>query len=72
MPKISKMTALRCVVEAMDKDDYKTANEIMAIIYDSIENSKKNNIVSSEIELSKTEEEQYFNDCKKVIKKSQI
>lgn len=60
MSKISKMAAFRCMVEAIDNNDYQTANEIMEIIYDSIENNKKNNIFSSEIELSGLKEEQYF------------
>ena len=37
MSKISKMDAFQCVVEAMDKNDYKTANEIIELGYNPAE-----------------------------------
>lgn len=60
MSKISKMVAFQCVSEALDKNDYKTANEIMNIISKSIKKNKKNNIISSEIELNGSKDEKYF------------
>lgn len=60
MSKISKMVAFQCVSEALDKNDYKTANEIMNIISKSIKKNKKHNIISSEIELNGSKEEKYF------------
>lgn len=44
----------------MDKNDYKTANEIMNIINRALTKDKKNNTVSSEIELRGMKEEKYF------------
>lgn len=60
MSKISKMDAFQCVVEAMDKNDYKTANEIMNIINRALMKDKKNSTVSSEIELRGMKEEKLF------------
>jgi flagellar basal body P-ring protein FlgI len=60
MSRISKLDAFQCVVEAMDKNDYKTANEIMNIINRALTKDKKNNTVSSEIELRGMKEEKYF------------
>lgn len=60
MSKISKIDAFQCVVEAMDKNDYKTANEIMNIINRTLNKDKKNSTISNEIELRGAKEEKYF------------
>lgn len=65
MSKISKLDAFQCVVEAMDNNDFKTANEIMNIINRAYIKDKKNNTISSEIELRGTREEKYFKNILK-------
>ena len=60
MSKIHKIIAFQCVSEALDKNDYKTANAIMEIISKSVKKDKKNNIISNMIELNGIKEEKYF------------
>lgn len=57
--KISKVDAFQHVTDAVDRGDYKTANEIMSIITRSINKDKQNNAFSEEIDL-KTNEVKLF------------
>ena len=57
MAKVSKMDAFALVIEAAEKGDEKTANEILKIIYRSI---SKESSFSNEIEIKNKRDEKYF------------
>ncbi len=62
MPSISKIHAFQSVAEAMDKNDYKTANEILSIINREIMKEKKKKTFSENIQLKSKKEEKIFSD----------
>ena len=57
MAKVSKMDAFALVIEAAEKGDEKTANEILKIIYRSI---SKESSFSNEIEIKKQKRRKVF------------
>lgn len=60
MSKILKVYAFQSVADAIDKNDYATANAILNIINRSIIQDKRNNTFSESIKLNTKKEERYF------------
>lgn len=58
MIRIDKIEAFSLVVRALDKDDTKTAGELMRIITKSIQKDRESNSFSEIIEISDRKDEQ--------------
>ncbi|MDD3138880.1 MAG: hypothetical protein PHX08_07910 [Lachnospiraceae bacterium] len=65
MVKVNKMDAFSMVVRAMEKNDGKTASEIMKVISKSLNKEKRENKFSEYIEIMDKKDEKYFRELLK-------
>lgn len=65
MISINKIDAFSLVIEAIEKNDVTTANEMMKIISKSIQQEKKNNNFSQQIDIVDKKDVKYYKELSK-------